>query len=386
MRGGVKSRREALATAGAFLITAACNPEKLFGPCEPITVPVIPAPVTTRDVYIVDGFTGSQEGTKENPYSVRGASEFDALMRFLRPTDSLAVHYEGRFKTAGVYRWGQYASRNLGAGWTIDGAAEIELDPDAVSIMDGQPLYCLAGPATRASGITTRGNHPALADRWTTSLRTGGVLLEGDGAIDGVQFRAFGSRSDETFVATVADGTGPASITNCLFDDFDPASSDTQVTVFLIGGKRSFALMEGNETRASGQGNWVQGHTIYEASEGVVRNNRSTGAKVGYYADFWTNRNRTIQNNHFLGCEHGVQLTLSPTAGDDPDLPKYFSHEDYTIGWNEIESSGANVSLNTLGPSTATRFIRNIEVDSRLSLENYGATDVRRTVPCRMAA
>lgn len=346
-------------------------------------------PETVRDIYIVDGFTGSQLGTKENPYSVRGASEFDALMRFLRPNDYLAIHYAGAFKTQGVYRWGQFASRNLGKGWTVDGDAEVSLDREAISDIDGQPLYCLAGPAQSVQGITAIGNHSLIADRWKSvrqSLRTGGVLLEGDGSIDNVTFKDFGSLGAETFVAVVSEGQGPASITNSLFTDWDSSSSDTQVSVYFIAGERDSVLMEENETRATGKGNWVQGHTIYQARKGLVRNNRTFGARVGYYGDFFATKGITIETNQFWDCEHGVHLQLSPTAGDDVESPKYFSHEDYVIGENDIQSSGANVSLNTLGPSTETRFIRNIRVHPSLSLENFGATDVSRSNDCRIAA
>jgi len=93
-----------------------------------------PAPdVDRRDVYVVDGFTGLQLGTKANPYSVRGAAEFDALLAFLLNQDNLAVHFAGSFATRGVYRWGQFAGRNLGKNWTVDGGAEITIDPNSVT-------------------------------------------------------------------------------------------------------------------------------------------------------------------------------------------------------------------------------------------------------------
>lgn len=390
MSGRRKFLEECGKVAAACVFMAACEQEKLLRPAPCVTrddsSPDSMPAAALKDVYIVDGFTGLQLGTKENPYSVRGASEFDALLQFLCAQASLAVHKTGRFKTKGVYRWGQYASRNLGKDWTVDGDAEVSLDPDAITDVDSQPLYCLAGPAHLASGIRTIGNHSVLADRWKGTLRTGGVLLEGDGAIDGVTFSDFGSLGSETFVGVVSGGTGKASISNCLFAGWNPSTSDTQVTVFMIDGERSFASMEGNETRASGAGNWVQGHTIYQASRGLVRGNRTFGARAGYYGDFWATKGITIEGNRFLGCDHGIQLQLSPTAGNDLELPKFFSHEDYTIGANEIESRLANVSLNTYGPSTSTRFIRNISVDPSLSLENFGATDVRRETICQRAA
>lgn len=372
----MSARRDFLRSAYAFLFTAACDPDRLFAPkCLPALNLPVPDPVPElRDVYVVDDYSGVQLGTKDRPYSVTAAADFDALLQSLRPISDLALHFEGLFQTSGVYRWGQYASRNLGRGWTVDGDAEIALA--GVTDFDSQPIYCLAGPARSVTGISLRGNHSALVDGWPGTLRTGGVLLEGDGALDRVTFRNFGSLGSETFVAVAA------IIRNCRALGFVAGASDTQVTVWFTGDKRPFALHEGNEIQATPDV-WVQGHAIYEADCGVVRNNRTTGARIGYYADFFTNKNRTIEGNAFKGCEHGVQLQLSPTP---TELAVNFSHEDYTIGWNEIESSGANVSLNTVGPSTATRFIRNIVVDQRLSLENYGATDVRRETLCRMAA
>jgi hypothetical protein len=120
---------------------------------------------------------------------------------------ALAVHMEGRFKTKGVYRWGQYASRNLGKWWAVDGDAEVAIDPDAITDVDSQPLYCLAGPAQFVGGLTTIGNHSALADRWKAArqtLRTGSVVIEGDGAIERVTMRNFGALGLESFIAVVS--------------------------------------------------------------------------------------------------------------------------------------------------------------------------------------
>lgn len=350
--GGVVSRRQALSMAGVFVVTAACNPDKLFAPqCELATDGnsngnVLPA---GKDVYISGG-------------------DLDAKLP--NPTEeSLALHLSGAFTTKGR----AFASHNLGRNWTVDGEAEISIEAPEI---DGYPLYCLAGPARSVSEITLRGNHSRLAKQ---PLRTGGVLLYGDGSIDRVTFRDFGSLGSETFVAAIVDGTGPASITNSLFLDHDPRFSDTQVTVYFIAGDRDQVLMEGNETRAIGEGNWVQGHTIYQARKGLIRRNRSFGARIGVYGDYFATKGITVEGNGFFGCEHGIQLQLSPTA-EDAD-PSYFSHENYVIGWNEIESSDVNVLLNTYGASTATRFMRGFDIHESLSLRNVneGATDITRT-------
>lgn len=338
--------------AGLFCITASCNPDKLFGPCaSPIEPPPVAPLPTGRDVFISGG-------------------DLDAKLP--NPTEeSLAIHLTGSFTTKGK----SFASHNLGKNWTVDGEAEIAIESPEI---DGYPLYCLTGAARSVSDLSLRGNHSKLSG----PRRTGGVLLYGDGQIERVTFRDFGASGSETFVAAIVDGTGPASIRDCAFLDHNPLKSDTQVTVYFIGGERPFFLMEGNETRAIGEGNWVQAHTAYQVRGGLIRNNRSFGARVGVYGDSFATKGITIVDNGFFGCEHGVQLQLSPDGiGSDS-----FSHEDYTIGPNEITSRLANVALNTLGPSTSTRFIKGISIDSSLSLESVGA-EYRWTRGCeRMAA
>jgi hypothetical protein len=388
----MNARRQFLQSAYAFLFAAACEPEKLFGPhCGvPAQSPTLPVPERPlRDVYVVDDYSGVQLGTKSNPYSVRTSAEFDALMAFLSGDDNLAHHWYGRFGTKGCYRWGGYATRNVGNGWTIDGDAEMAIDPNAIadSAIDGQPLYVIAGTARSVTGITTLGNHSALADRWRArgqSLRTGGVLLYGVASMDRVTFKGFGAIGAETFVAEIV---GSGSIADCEFTAHDPSSSNDQVTVFrVIGSENGEAssvipcLMEGNTTNAPGSKK-VQAHSIYQCP-GVVRNNKSVGADVFYYADYWDNRDITIEDNEADDSIHGVQLKLSPTP---LPIAEKFSHERYTVGPNRFASSGAQVSLDTCGPATSTRFIRDITIDESLSVENFGATGITRGA-CRRAA
>lgn len=332
------------------------------------------------EIWITDSFAGPQLGTRDNPFSVRRALELDALLASLLHVEGLALHFYGSFKTKGVYRWGQYATRNLGKGWTVEGDAEISLEPIEI---DSQPIYCLAGPASRVSQIRTTGNHSKFVEDWTGTLRTGGVLLEGDGSIDGVTFSDFGSFGAETFVAIITGGSGEASIKNCVYWNHDPSASNDQVTVFAIMGMekepgplRSFALMEKNQTTALGS-KLVQAHTIYQTSNGLIHHNKSIGADVHVYGDYYATKGVVIEENEAENCVHGVQLKLSPTAGDDTELPKSFSHENYTIGVNRFQSSGANVSLDTVGPSTPARYIKGIKVHSSLTLENFGGEVTR---------
>jgi hypothetical protein len=454
------SRRKALGLAGIFLVAAACSPEKLFGPCalppsdEP---PPDPAPAPElRDVYIVDGFTGLQLGTKDNPYSVRSAQEFDALFQFLQSNDALAIKLSGRFKTAGSFEWGNYGPSGWRAGkyWTFDGDAEIAIDPNAIADyqVDDPPLRIITyreqiawgdwdalaadqvwaglprGQAVR--GLTLVGNHSLLADRWRAKnkvLRTGGCILQGhNAAIENVRFVDFGALKmpgvyAEGFPAVICgamgapdrnkvaqlDGTThvydsigePSHITGCTFDGFAPSSSNDQVSVFVIIGSagepggvgsgnwqqtmRANCHQSNNAVEASGS-NSVQGYTIYNALRGRVAGNRTRGVSMGYYGDYYATKGIVIEGNDFEALNHGVALYLSPTAGDDPHLPEQFSHEDYTIGANRIRSAGANVSLNSFGSSTSTRFIRGIRVHPDLSLESVGAEFTREG--CGLAA
>jgi hypothetical protein len=185
-------------------------------------------------------------------------------------------------------------------------------------------------------------------------------------------------------------------ITDCLADGFVESSTNDQVTVRFIGGSignpvsgdlsrwtqtpRAFSYQRGNRTVAAGQ--WVQAHTIYNCLRGEIDHNSSSGAAVGVYGDFCRNKGLHIWLNQFLGCDYsGIRLLLSPTGPGN--LAEQFSHEDYDIGPNEITSrSGVQVDFNTFEevlPTGPTRFIRNMRVDSSLTLENKGGVGVTRS-------
>lgn len=337
-------RREFLSLLPAVVV--ACRSGKILAPCEKrsVDLPLEPA-VQRLDVNISGG-------------------DLDSQLAALNKEEALAVHLSGQFETKGVYRWGQYARHNLGKDWTVDGDAAISLAPD---VQDNQPLFVFAGPARSVSGVTVRGNHSQLVKSWNGSFRTGAVVLYGKGKIDRVTMQDFGSLHEESFVAEIV---GAGAITNSVFEDFHPEASDSQVTVFRIMGSENgevitdaLCLMEGNETYASGD-NRVQAHTMYWTRNGVIRNNKSRGARVGVYGDWGVTSGLQFDGNAFEGCEHGFQFRLAP--GD-------FSHADYRIGANIVKSGGKNVSLDTCGPPTATRFIRGMEVDSALSVEAFGA-------------
>jgi hypothetical protein len=174
-------------------------------------------------------------------------------------------------------------------------------------------------------------------------------------------------------------------ITGCRADGY--VQTQYQVTVNFIAGSigertpgqwiqhmRAFAYQTGNTTIAR-RPNMVQAHTLYQCLRGKVASNYAQGITAGYYGDFYATKGVEIQNNQFIDCYHGVQLLLSPGG---PGYEQY-SHENYAIGPNTVQGNGPNVLLDTLGASTATRYIRNITVDANLTLVNNGATNVTRT-------
>ena len=261
---------------------------------------------------------------------------------------------------------------------------------------------------------------PKLAQRYRAkglALRIGAVALAGhQAAIEHVHAINYGALGDENFIFYIQAAFGMYD--RDLISELDPlthifdadtpddqcshilgtsvsqyaaADSDTQVTCNFIAGsvgqrangqwqqhRRAFAYA----SRASGTildptPNRVQLVTLYQTLRGRVDNCASEGMSVGYYGDTYSSKGVDLLSNSFLRCRyHGVQLVLSPGGV----CPEQYSHEGYTIdGSNTITSEGSNVLLDTVGPVTDARYIRQIAVDAKFSLENRGATDVTRT-------
>lgn len=332
-----------------------------------------------RDVTVTGGMTSV--GTDAN--------EFDALMKSLSAEDNIALHLNGLLKTRGEYRWGKYAGSNWRAGknWTIDGDAELVLEPDFTK-MDSEPLFVLAwhpdSVAPMCRGITLNAQHSKLAGRWHEAglmLRTGAVLQYGAGLIEEVTYRDVGALrapnqpkdvSSETFVAEIV---GSGTIHNCVMTDYVASTSNDQVSVNRVMGSENgevvtdkLCLLEGNRAEVSGD-NMVQLCTVYWTTQGLVRKNVARGALVGYYADWGTSKVR-LEENDFEVLGHGVHIQLSPGQP--------FHHE-IEVGINRIKSGAANVSLNCVSPPTADRYIR-ASVDRNLYVENIsGWAEVTRT-------
>ncbi len=334
----------------------------------------------------------------------------------------------------------QYPGFRIGRQWTFDSGTNATLawDVDAVpdsAISDTPICLLLSTSACLTSGslspqavwdLQPRGQavrnlnidlqFSKAVDRWKSKnakLKIAGAMLAGhEASIEKVHITNIGALGVENFPLLIVGAIGSwdrdliaqldpnkyifdanipdvecSHITDCVADGYDELDSNNQVTVRMIAGNigertpgewiqhmRAYAYQSGNNTIATGK-NFVQAHTIYQVLRGSIANNKSQGAAIGVYGDFDSTTNLNISLNQFLTCDYGIRLLLSPTG---PGFEQ-FSHENYTIGPNMITSSGPNVSLDTCGPSTPTRYIRNFSIDSALSLEAIGATNITRT-------
>src|SRR4051812_28214966 len=106
------------------------------------------------ELWIANDFSGVQQGTKDNPYSVKTAAEWDTLLSSLLYDEhnmfrrGLELHIgSGDFYTAGSYEFGVLCTKErprLGPDWKVYGTGEtrINLDPTAVpdSYLSDAPL------------------------------------------------------------------------------------------------------------------------------------------------------------------------------------------------------------------------------------------------------
>src|SRR4051812_1580907 len=114
------------------------------------------------EIYIVNDFSGIQKGTKDNPYSVTTAAEWDKLITsFLYDENNffrrgLELHIgDGDFYTAGCYEFGGMATKDrprIGPDWKVygSGSTRINLDPTAIpdSYLTDAPLRIFSSACT----------------------------------------------------------------------------------------------------------------------------------------------------------------------------------------------------------------------------------------------
>lgn len=304
--------------------------------------------------------------------------------------------------------------------------ARLNLHTDQ-EIWDGQPRgqtvrdlqfdlqFSQALPKWRAAGVMLRigavalGGHQFAQERlhimnWG-AYNYEGFPLYGQGAYGMYDRNAIARLDPSTHIFDAGVTEAECShITDCLVDGFDEALTNNQVTVRYIGGSigtpdpenlnnwvqtpRAYSYQRGNRTVASGK--WVQAHTIYNSLRGDIDHNTSSGAAVGVYGDWCSNKALHVWENQFLECDYaGIRFLLSPTAEGMGNFPEQIAHEDYDIGINKITSkTGIQVQLDTYSrlddqhpivlPTSDRRFIRNMKVDASLKLEEKG--DVQGTI------
>jgi hypothetical protein len=288
--------------------------------------------------------------------------------------------------------------------------------------IDLSPQECwdLLPRGQRVRGLNFDLQFPKAAERWRAkgkTLRIGAGMLAGHQASwEHCHATNYGALGAENFPFYIQGGLGqydrnliaqldPAThifdanlpdqkcshITDCSLDGYATADTDTQVTCGLIQGNigerspgewvqhmRAFAYASRVTARiADPRPNRVQLVTLYQTLRGRVDNCWSDGLSVGYYGDTYSSKGIELLYNAFLNCGyHGVHLPLSPGG----PCPEQYSHEDYLIdASNTITSQGMNVMLDTLGPATPTRYIRNIGVDPKFSLGLNGAAVITRS-------
>lgn len=378
---------------------------------------------------------------------------------------------KGAFKTRGSYEWGPLAAYGwrLPSSSAIELEGTLSLDPESITddYISPEPLHLLLsadgfaveavnrlfatnpdatpeeqgraawsavprGEAIR--GGTYIGNHSKLVDRWRSKgvqLMGEGVLIQGhDAEIRGAHFSDFGawrqnpSIGAEVFPAMISGAFAgpdrhalwnapadavfePATIADCSADNFDLASSNDQVTVFMITGgicnsriadpweevgawrhimRRSPTIINPTVSVAgSPDKNLVQACTIYQCeSGGKVSGAKTPGCNIGYYGDFFKTRGVEISDNDFRKVWCAIRLLLSPSGVD----AEHFSHEGYVIQRNQYDSLWDDVNLDTLAADGArlhngfaapeSRYIRKIAIEASARVSNAGATEVTR--------
>ncbi|MFA6897893.1 MAG: MBG domain-containing protein, partial [Candidatus Paceibacterota bacterium] len=260
-------------------------------------------------------------------------------------------------------------------------------------------------------------------------IRISGLSIYGDhSSVENIRATDFGSNySDwESFPVMISGAQADTAPNNYVFDagcqgsecshitnsvyygSVDP-NATSQITVFTITGSyngnpydrsrvdnfREYAYLTGNRVELAdsktpinsisqawltktgdgflgGEGNYVQGYTLYNVKKGLVQNNSTLNASAGYYTDFWSQSNIDIINNKFERARNGVVLQTAPAAN--------FNHTNYNISNNTITTipsqDGARAAIRirravfdsepfTFYPPAETiapRFIKNIKI------------------------
>lgn len=379
------------------------------------------------ETWIVNDFDGVQTGSKDNPYSVKTALEYDQLVAgllydengwFRRQTE---LHLgDGEFFTGGCYEWGPFSDRSrprFGPEWTLHGSGStvLTLDPNAIpdSQVDDWPLHVILSAGqwqqylwdeTRVQDwidlspeefwktlpkgqlirdITINLSYSKLIDRWVAAgkaLKLSAAMLHGHGpACENVTVRDFGAHhvvdqdgklvgaGAEAFpliLAGAIDGFDRNKIarldptkfvfdadlpkekcahhTGCVFEDYQEADSNDQVSLCVISGsvgQPSLPAMSAGDDAAPYVHHWrkwayqthnpigdfpntradknqLQAFTIYQAQGGEVAFNGGSNMQTGYYSDFFVSSNVDVHDNTWLRVIRGAAWLLSPVGPD----------------------------------------------------------------------
>lgn len=239
--------------------------------------------------------------------------------------------------------------------------------------------------------LTVRGNFSRLVHGGFFTdkpLKLGGAQLFGEhSAMENVRFTDFGStyNAQETFVAmleaarnnSVPDvqgfdqgcvGAECAHISDCVFDgQIDPLAqqSGMQITVFAVMGgyngeyanmtaptrvdvyrsrpyltRNRVIVDESNQSRPGGEGNLVQGFTVFNSDGAVVSDNVTRNARMGFYSDSLEQKNLTITNNRFERAMMGVAFFTDQVPDTGDANVTISGNVISTIPWNDGARNG----------------------------------------------
>ncbi|MBI4422906.1 MAG: fibronectin type III domain-containing protein, partial [Elusimicrobia bacterium] len=337
----------------------------------------------------------------------------------------------GLFRTRGQYWNGNPLHWRQLDRWTIQGAGmrETTLKLDAENLhgtADDRALHLILGRSVR--GETPRaqvlrdlgldGSFSEVAARHPAAkIRLGGAVVYGERSFaERVRLVDLGSNYTEAFGLTVSGaehngvpdgyvfnqgcvGAECAHISDSLFEGrVDPAARRNQLTVFIIGGSYNTPLknaapadpgrvdvyqdspyLSGNQVlvddagqdKPGGEGNAVQGLTIYHALRGAwARDNRVLNAGVGYYSDWWSQRDILIERNRFERVAVGVSFVNDQLPGFSNEKIRVLNNAITTIPIWDGARAGVRVRRGVWGgetwayypPSERPRFMRDFEI------------------------
>ncbi|MBI4346268.1 MAG: LamG domain-containing protein [Elusimicrobia bacterium] len=231
--------------------------------------------------------------------------------------------------------------------------------PIELNVVTGYGWKTAAHPIPRRQvvrGLTVDGQVSRFLDRYPhRRVRIQGVVIYGDGAaIENVRLRNLGSDYTEAFGGFVLSaaseqvpaghvfgrgcaGSACAHISGCVYEGrVDRRVARSQLTVFIISGSfnspgrnsdiaspgrvdlfhegsyledNQVLIDDAGQTLPGGEGNLVQGFTLYNSKgRGRVTRNRTLNAAIGYYSDWNNGSDLVVSGNRFERAAVGISL------------------------------------------------------------------------------